>query len=192
VSTRSANRSARIAEKSLLIGMRPVLVSSRPDDPAQRIGFRDDAFLEVPGGAGIIRLSDGNIYVAISIRNVGTGLGVLHGWHQRTDWLREDLMVGHAAPEEFRMLGRDLYIAPGDTGYWQAAIRDPDDEAYEPLTRAAEASADISIDLLYGDHEGIQRWISRFVLRAGEGETRVVSVVRHWSVDGADPRPHDD
>jgi hypothetical protein len=71
-------------------------------------------------------------------------------------------------------------------------VREADDEVRDPLTRAAETGDDISIDLLYGDHEGIQRWISRFVLRAGEGEVRVVSVVRHWSVDGADPRPHDD
>jgi hypothetical protein len=87
------------------------------------------------------------------------------------------------------MLGRDLYIAPADTGFWQGAVRDPDDELREPLIRAAETGADVAIDLLYGDHEGIQRWITRFVLRAGEGEVRVVSVVRHWSVDGHDPRP---
>ncbi|MDX6616850.1 MAG: hypothetical protein QOD60_1941 [Solirubrobacterales bacterium] len=172
--------------------MRPVLVPSRADDPTQRVGFSDDVFLDVPGAAGIVRLANGNVYVALSIRNVGSGLGVIHGWHTRTDWVRGDLSIGHAPPEEFRMLGRDLYIAPGDTGFWQAAVREPDDEIREPLIRGADAGADIPIDVLYGDHEGIQRWISRFVLRAGEGEVRVVSVVRHWSVDGADPRPHDD
>jgi hypothetical protein len=172
--------------------MRPVLVPSRADDRTQRVGFSDDVFLEISGAGGVVRLADDNIYVAISIRNVGSGLGVIHGWYQQTGWVRGDLSMGHAPPEEFRMLGRDLYIAPGDTGFWQAAIREPDDEMHEPITRAAEAGADIPIDILYGDHEGIQRWISRFVLRAGEGEVRVVSVVRHWSVDGTDPRPHDD
>lgn len=37
--TRSANRSARIAEKSLLVGMRPTLVASRPEDRSERVDF---------------------------------------------------------------------------------------------------------------------------------------------------------
>jgi hypothetical protein len=176
----------------LLVGMRPVLVSSRAEDPPQRVGFSDDVFLEVPGASGAARVADGKIYLAISIRNVGSGLGVIHGWHAPTDWERGDLTIGHAEPEEFRMLGRDLYIAPGDSGYWQAAMRDPGDDLHEPIARAIEAGADVPIDILYGDHEGIQRWISRFVLRAAEAEERSVAVVRHWSMDGRDPRPHDD
>ena len=36
-SVRSANRAARVAEESLLAGIRPLLVSSRVDDPSQKI-----------------------------------------------------------------------------------------------------------------------------------------------------------
>jgi hypothetical protein len=35
-SIRSANRSARIAERSLLAGQRPLLVAARRDDPPKR------------------------------------------------------------------------------------------------------------------------------------------------------------
>ena len=47
-SVRSANRSARVAELSLLAGLRPVLIPSREDDPAERVRFGDGQTL-VPG-----------------------------------------------------------------------------------------------------------------------------------------------
>ncbi len=34
-SVRSANRSARIAEQSLLLGLRPILIPSRDEDPSR-------------------------------------------------------------------------------------------------------------------------------------------------------------
>ncbi len=40
-SVRSANRSARVAELSLLTGLRPVLIPSREDDPTVRVRFGD-------------------------------------------------------------------------------------------------------------------------------------------------------
>ena len=39
---RSANRSARVTERALLAGIRPVLVSSRPQDAPEKVGFADD------------------------------------------------------------------------------------------------------------------------------------------------------
>src|SRR3954454_14884766 len=36
--TRSANRSARISEQSLKVGLRPVLFNARPQDPPQKVG----------------------------------------------------------------------------------------------------------------------------------------------------------
>ena len=36
---RSSNRSARVAERSLLAGMRPVLVPSRLEDPPEKVLF---------------------------------------------------------------------------------------------------------------------------------------------------------
>jgi hypothetical protein len=62
---------------------------------------------------------------------------------------------------------------------------------------AIEAGEPLSLDLLYGDHEGGQRTITRFYLtprhRPAEGEDdepwlRLCSVSRHWNLDRADPR----
>lgn len=50
------------------------------------------------------------------------------------------------------------------------------------------------MDLLYGDHEGGQREIVRFVLAhweddsAGNEAARRATVLRYFTVDGADPR----
>ena len=51
-SVRSANRSARVAERSLLVGLRPVLIPSREDDPLERIRFGDGQIVQVPGHGG--------------------------------------------------------------------------------------------------------------------------------------------
>jgi hypothetical protein len=48
-SVRSANRSARLAERSLLDGARPVLHPSRDGDPSVRVRFGDDVVVEVAG-----------------------------------------------------------------------------------------------------------------------------------------------
>src|ERR1700743_1977346 len=82
-SVRSANRSARVAEQSLLIGLRPVLVPSREDDPVDRIRFGDGQLLTVPGHGGAVQLRDGNVYLAVALRNGGNGLAVIHGWAGR-------------------------------------------------------------------------------------------------------------
>ncbi len=46
---RSANRSTRVAERSLLEGVRPVLIPSAEQDPDERVRFGDDEMLDVPG-----------------------------------------------------------------------------------------------------------------------------------------------
>src|ERR1035437_11069722 len=46
-SVRSANRSARLAERSLMVGLRPVLVPSRENDPRERVRFGDGVLLTV-------------------------------------------------------------------------------------------------------------------------------------------------
>jgi hypothetical protein len=49
----------------------------------------------------------------------------------------------------------------------------------------------MSIDILYGDFEGGQRVITRFMLSPYESEDGVnwrASVGRHWNVDRPDPR----
>ena len=79
-SVRSANRSARVAEQSLLVGMRPVLIPSREDDPTERVRFGDEQVLTVPGHGGAFFVGDEAIYFAIALRNGGSGLAVIHGW----------------------------------------------------------------------------------------------------------------
>ena len=44
-SVRSANRAARVAERSLLAGLRPLLMPSRLDDPPQKVTFVDEKLL---------------------------------------------------------------------------------------------------------------------------------------------------
>ena len=86
-SIRSANRSARIseralgtAERSLLAGQRPLLMNSRLQDPAQKIQYPEGIWLTVDGGTAALEVTDDVVYLGVSIRNVGTGVAVLHGW----------------------------------------------------------------------------------------------------------------
>ncbi len=189
-SVRSANRAARVAEQSLLAAQRPLLVPTRPEDPAVKAGFQDDVWFNVAGGQGAARATDEAVYLVIPVRNVGTGIAVLHGWHL----FPEIQLGGDAVPtrlEEFTMLTRDLYVAPGDIGFWQGSFRDPRSDAYLAARRAVEAPQRMSVDILYGDFEGGQRVISRFFLtpRADDEGTRsYAGVGRHWNVDRADPR----
>jgi hypothetical protein len=188
-SVRSANRAARVAEQSLLAGQRPLLVTARVDDPPQKVGFQDDIWFLIQGGQGAARATAEAVYFAIAIRNVGTGIAVLHGWH-----LYPEIQLGDvvATPlEDFTMQSRDIYVAPGDVGFWQGAFRDPRSESYRQARAAVAAPQRMSIDILYGDFEGGQRVISRFLLSPREdddGPRWFASVGRHWNVDRPQPR----
>ena len=191
-SVRSANRAARVAEQSLLAGQRPLVVPSRTEDPAVKVGFHDDVWFSVPGGQGIASAKDGGVYFVISVRNVGTGIAVLHGWHIYPDLqLGPDIEIVPTPLDDFTRLTRDLYVAPGDVGFWQGAFRDQASEGYGAARRAVEAQQRIGVDILYGDFEGGQRVISRFMLTPREAEDGVrwySGVGRHWNVDRPDPR----
>src|SRR6516225_2511187 len=80
-SARTADRAARVAERSLLAGQRPLLMGSRLQDPEQKVLFKDGAPVTVAGGRAALQYTDSVVYLAVSIRNVGSGLAVLHGWH---------------------------------------------------------------------------------------------------------------
>src|SRR5271168_2657023 len=73
---RSANRSARIAETALQEQRRPLLAQSRLDDPVQKLMFVDEHWVHAAGGHGVAEQVDGSVYLALSLRNVGSGLGV--------------------------------------------------------------------------------------------------------------------
>jgi hypothetical protein len=190
--TRSANRAARVSEQALQVGLRPVLFNARPQDPPQKVGYIDDHWVVLRDGLAAVQEVDEKLYVALPLRNVASGLAVLHGWHLQTARLGAD--VSPAPIEEFRRLGRDLYVPAGDISFWQAAVRDPEDLLYAPLREAIQARRTMSVDVLYGDHEGGQRTITRFSLAPRAEATDDdfwlwrCSTARHWNLDRADPR----
>jgi len=69
-------------------------------------------------------------------------------------------------------------------------VRDENDPFRAAVTSALAERTPLTIDLLYGDHEGGQRTISRFVLTPREDEDSgwLSGVTRHWYLEGADPR----
>jgi hypothetical protein len=187
---RSSNRSARIAERSFEVNLRPVLVTSRLEDPVQKIRWIDDHWAQLEGSQGSAEVVDGSIYLAISLRNVGPGLAVTFGWAALLDY-GPSPDVPHMQPEDFRMQTRDLYIASGDVGFWQAAIRESDDPDYPGLRKYIQDAEPFTIELLYGDHEGGQRTITRFGMipkRSGDETKWFPAVARHWNLDRPDPR----
>ncbi len=186
VSVRSANRAARVAERTLLAGIRPVLVPSRPQDPEQKIGFMDNRWIKVPGGQAATDVSDDAVYLVISLRNVGSGLAVLHGW-----WFSADRIIGtedHAPVEAFHRLSRDIYIPAGDMGFWQGAFRDPAEPHFVEARAAVTGHQPMTVELLYGDYEGGQRVISRFAVIPVGDDRWLATVSRHWNIDRPDPR----
>src|SRR6476659_9866875 len=165
-SVRSGNRVARLTERSLLAGIRPVLAPGRLEDPVQKITWGDEHRTRLPGGMAGVELERDVIYLAIPLRNVGNGMAVLQGWDPLPS--STDLASGHSAPSDFRRQHRDLYIPPNDIGFWQGALRDRSDEHFPPIEEATTGRNRFSIDLLYTDHEGGQRTISRFNLVPSE------------------------
>lgn len=186
VAVRAANRAARIAEYSMQIGIRPLLVPSRLEDPVQKVMWPDEHWIHVPGAGASVEEIDGDILMAMSLRNSGSGIAVLHGWHLVGTELLEP--HPHAEPEDFRRQLRDLYIAGSDIGFWQGALRDHDDPEYPALVEAVRARRLFAVELLYSDHEGGQRAVTR-VAFAPTGEAAwMCSMVRHWDLDRPDPR----
>jgi hypothetical protein len=185
-STRIAERSTAIAERALLLGLRPVLAPSRVTDPPEAVRFGDGRVVSVSGGMAAVERDGESYYFVIPLRNVGSGLAVLQAWRLAAQ--RPELDATHAEPAEHREQTRDLYVPAGDTGFWQGAIREPDDPFREGLREAFLAGELMTVDLLYGDHEGGQLTISRFILSREEDGHWRPGVVRHWALEGADPR----
>lgn len=185
-SVRSANRSARVAEESLLAAMRPLLLPSRSEDAPIKVTFVDDHYVHVPGGAGTAEVTDEAIYFAMSVRNVGSGLAILLGW--RLEMQQEPSHFERPSVESFRRLTRDLFVAAGDVSFWQGTYRDPAEQEFSEARDRIAARERLVVDLFYGDHAGGQRMISRFFLLPRSDGTWMATVGRHWNVDRPDPR----
>ena len=185
-SVRSSNRSARLAEQALQEQRRPVLVNSRADDRVETIPFTGGRWVSVPGGGAAVEAVDDVVYLAVSLRNVGAGIAVLQAWHSS-----EGLPTADApAPDvdEFRPLRRDQYIAGGDVGVWQAAVRDSADPLHASFIAAATERRSFTLDLLYTDQVGGQRTISSFGVLSSEDGGWLAAVGRHWYLDAVAPR----
>jgi hypothetical protein len=196
-SVRSSNRSARLAELALQEQRRPVLVHSDEDDRVQAVSFGGGHQMSLGGGGAAVEVEPDRVYLAVSLRNVGEGIAVLQGWWSdgvatpdgdpQGRWRESMVKGGPPAPEEFRPLLRDQYIPSGGLGFWQAALRDPDDPFFAMIAAAAGEKRPLSLDLLYTDQVGGQRTISRFGLVPDEGGWRAASA-RHWYLDADAPR----
>jgi hypothetical protein len=191
-SVRSANAAARTAERSMLQGLRPLLFPSRLSDETLKVGFVDRHFIRVPGGQGVVETTDDICYLAMSLRNVGRGMAVLDSY-LIVDGLSESAgRPDHADLEQFRRLTRDLYIPPGEVFFWQAALRDTSEQLFTDVSKAANEGTPLTVELLYGDEEGVQHTVTRYAMiphpADDGGSTWIVSVGRHWNIDGPRPR----
>jgi hypothetical protein len=186
-SVRSATRAARVAEQSLLVGMRPLLIPSRYEDPVQKVNFVDEKVLVLRGGGAVAEADDEAVYFAISLRNAGSGIAVLHGWRFEHAPIASRGSE-HPSLDEFTRLTRDLYVPVGDTGFWQGAFRDPSSDGFADARAAVESRDTFRVDILYGDFEGGQRVITRFGVLPRDDGSWYAAVGRHWHVDRDDPR----
>ncbi len=188
---RSSNRSARIAEAALQEQRRPLLAPSRLEDPLQKLMFVDEHWVSAAGGRAAAEHVDGIVYLAISLRNVGSGIGVCQGWIVRPGVGTSQTMPTPAGLEEFRLQTRDLYVPAGDIGMWQGALRNPDDPLRAATAEAIDERRQITIELLYSDQVGLQRTITRFGL-IPTADSWLASATRHWYLDWDGPRPERD
>ncbi len=183
---RSSNRSARIAEEGFLSGLRPLLVHSLADDPALKVLWSDRHHVLLAGGQAVFEDVDGVIYLAMGLRNAGAGIALLHGWHVVTR--RVDANEPHADPGACRRHVIDLYIPAGGAGFWEGAVREPDDALRPGLVAAMTRRQPITVELLYGDQQGRQRAMSRFSVLPADNGGWFCRATRHWNLDGPDAR----
>jgi hypothetical protein len=186
MSTRSANRSARIAERALDLNLRPVLIPAHEWDAAERVTFYDE-IVQLRGGFATVEDRSGNLYFAAQLRNVGAGIGVL------TAWLVEagpevplNTEAALALPDDnaFVAQQRSLYVPAGDVGYWQGAIREGDTDRGDAaeLRRAIDARERLTLYLRYADQDGGHETVTRYSLMPDEKGDWLFTIARHWSL----------
>ena len=189
-SVRSANRAARTAERAFQFNTNPILFPSQYDDIQQKVRWGDDHFVVVGGGRGVLEEDNGIVYMAASLRNVGQGIAVIQGWRLEP-WIdfneRRSRDMTRPDVDSFRSQVIDLYFPAGTVSYWEAAIREGEDPDCPEVMKAIRGPQVLLIDLLYSDHQGGQRTITRFLFDP-RGDTWLLAAVRHWNLDQPDPR----
>jgi len=185
-STRSANRSARIAERALDLNLRPVLIPAHEWDEAERVTFYDE-IVQLRGGFATVEDRSGNLYFAAQLRNVGAGIGVLTAWFVESG---PDLPLttegALQVPDynSFVAQQRSLYVPAGDVGYWQGAIRESDTDRGDAarLRMAIEARERLTLYLRYADQDGGHDTVTRYSLMPDENGDWLFTIARHWSL----------
>lgn len=185
---RTSNRAARVAEMALQEQRRPLLAASRLEDPKQKMMFLERHWVSAEGGRAAVEHIDGIVYLAVSLRNVGSRIAVCQGWAARPGLSISGNFPDHMPLDSFRLQSRDLYVPPGDIGMWQGALRNPEDPVRAGVAEAIDAREPLTVELLYSDQIGRQRTVSRFGL-VPTGETWLVNLNRHWYLDWDGPRP---
>jgi hypothetical protein len=193
LTVRSAERSARSAERSLQHGIKPVLIASHLDDRVERIAWGDDHWIKLGGGKAYVDVVGDVIYLAMSLRNVGPGLAVLHSWLPQPRhgdvWPRTEGVLRRPEVADFRAHTRMIYVPAGDLALWQGALRDPSEPLHKELRTLIADRERFDIDVIYSDHEGGQCSIGRFAVTPREvisshdpsdNATWTVAMVRHW------------
>jgi hypothetical protein len=183
--TRSANRAARIAERSLLATLRPVLMNAQLGDPLQKIGYADDHWIHLEGPGAVLEQANDVIYLACGLRNFGSGLAILQAWNPIPERLLGD--TTHGKVEEFRPQTRSLYVPPGGLGFWQGALRDTSDPVYDAFVESIKNRTPVTIELLYSDMNGGQQTVTRLAILPAQEDRWVASVGQHWMIDEHTP-----
>ncbi len=192
-SVRSSTRTARIAERALLTSQRPVLAPSGPDDPPAQVQFADGQVFVLSAGRPLVERSGASIYLAVPLSNLGAGIAVLRAYHLQAEPARSVAEDPHGAARHrrgdtppgvssFAPQQRDLLISTGRVGFWQAALRDPEASLHVATTEALDTAGRITVDVLYGDHEGGQPTITRLVLLVDQGGAWRCDATRHWNL----------
>jgi hypothetical protein len=188
MSTRSANRSARIAERALDLNLRPVLIPAHEWDAAERITFYDE-IVQLRGGFATVEDRSGNLYFAAQLRNVGAGIGVLTAWLVDVGpTVPGTVDIFHDVPDvtTFVTQQRSLYVPAGDVGYWQGAIRESDTDRGDAaaLRQAIDTRERLSLYLRYADQDGGHDTVTRYTLSPDENGDWLFGIARHWSLNG--------
>ena len=127
---------------------------------------------------------------------LGAGIAVLRAYHLQADPAREVAADPQGAARHRRGDGpptvssfapqqRDLLISAGRVGFWQAALRDPSAALHAAVAEAIDPAGRITVDVLYGDHEGGQPTITRLVMLCDESGAWRCDATRHWNLGPA-------
>jgi hypothetical protein len=192
-SVRSSSRTARIAERALLASQRPILAPSGPRDPDAQVQFAGGEVFALPAGRPLVERSAGIVYLAIPLSNLGAGIAVLRAYHLHAESAQQVARDpagaarhrrGDTLPSiaSFAPQQRDLLIGTGTAGFWQAALRDPEAPLFAAIGEALDTGGRITVDILYGDHEGGQPTVTRLVLLPDGARAWRCDATRYWNL----------